>query len=190
MHFSLDGTGYYITATSKGDWNNHLGPIADYKLLYTDSLGNLQKAACYYQESEHNQLVYDPVRRLENDILYVPMYLNEVYTVTDTTLSLRYKFDYSEFTPFEKEKIATFENYDELRDYRSSHTYLSTFAFIAGIHAYEDYFIAMILPQSLRMLKSQLEKNHYPVKEENMRLFENVKEDDNLVLVFFKIKDL
>ena len=91
MHFSLDGnyidsddvpfrticnfqissTGYYITATSKGDWNNHLGPIADYKLLYTDSLGNLQKAACYYQESEHNQLVYDPVRRLENDILYV-----------------------------------------------------------------------------------------------------------------------
>ena len=47
-----------------------------------------------------------------------------------------------------------------------------------------------ILPQSLRMLKSQLEKNHYPVKEENMRLFENVKEDDNLVLVFFKIKDL
>ena len=148
MHFSLDGnyidsddvpfrticnfqissTGYYITATSKGDWNNHLGPIADYKLLYTDSLGNLQKAACYYQESEHNQLVYDPVRRLENDILYVPMYLNEVYTVTDTTLSLRYKFDYSEFTPFEKEKIATFENYDELRDYRSSHTYLSTFA--------------------------------------------------------------
>ena len=83
-----------------------------------DSLGNLQKAACYYQESEHNQLVYDPVRRLENDILYVPMYLNEVYTVTDTTLSLRYKFDYSEFTPFEKEKIATFENYDELRDYR------------------------------------------------------------------------
>ena len=71
MHFSLDGnyidsddvpfrticnfqissTGYYITATSKGDWNNHLGPIADYKLLYTDSLGNLQKAACYYQES-------------------------------------------------------------------------------------------------------------------------------------------
>ena len=27
-------------------------------------------------------------------------------------------------------------------------------------------------------------------KEENMRLFENVKEDDNLVLVFFKIKDL
>ena len=50
------------------------------------------------------------------------------------------------------------------------------FDFIAGIHAYEDYFIAMILPQSLRMLKSQLEKNHYPVKEENMRLFENVKE--------------
>ena len=233
-NFQISSTGYYITATSKGDWNNHLGPIADYKLLYTDSLGNLQKAACYYQESEHNQLVYDPVRRLENDILYVPMYLNEVYTVTDTTLSLRYKFDYSEFTPFEKEKIATFENYDELRDYRSSHTYLSTFAensthlffltsdngnerlvsiydkrskkllqvsgiqcdtdfifdFIAGIHAYEDYFIAMILPQSLRMLKSQLEKNHYPVKEENMRLFENVKEDDNLVLVFFKIKDL
>ena len=65
-----------------------------------------------------------------------------------------------------------------------------SFDFIAGIHAYEDYFIAMILPQSLRMLKSQLEKNHYPVKEENMRLFENVKEDDNLVLVFFKIKDL
>ena len=75
-------------------------------------------ADAIYSEDENN----------ENDILYVPMYLNEVYTVTDTTLSLRYKFDYSEFTPFEKEKIATFENYDELRDYRSSHTYLSTFA--------------------------------------------------------------
>lgn len=31
---------------------------------------------------------------------------------------------------------------------------------------------------------------HYPMKEENRKMIENLKDDDNMVLVFFKIKAL
>jgi len=41
--------------------------------------------------------------------------LNEVYTVTDTALTLKYKFDYSDFNPFEKEKMGAFESYEDIK---------------------------------------------------------------------------
>ena len=63
--------------------------------------------------------------------------------------------------------------------------------FASGIYSYNDYFVALVPPATLKGLKQHInETTHYSAKEENMRLFENIKEDDNLVVVFFKIKEL
>ncbi len=234
-NFQILPDGEYVTATNINALNRHLGPYFDYKLLYTDSIGKFRKAAYTFPETEHSALAYDPVGRTGDAVFYAPIYLNEVYTVTDTALQLRYKFDYDAFTPFEKEKMSSFESYDDYDNYRLSHTYVTHFAendthlmfvtsdkddkrfitlydkrskklinftgfsndtdFImdsgSGLYSYQDYFIAMVHPLYLKALKQYIDQTtHYPIKEENKPLFEHIKEDDNLVAVFFKIKDL
>lgn len=234
-NFQILPSGEYVTATHKTRMNTHLGQYADYRILYTDSTGVLRKAAYDIAETEHSALVYDPVGRNEEDVFYVPIYLNEVYTVTDTALTLKYKFDYSDFNPFEKEKMGAFESYEDFRDYRLSHTYVHQYAendthlmfvtsdkddyrfvsfydkrskklinlagfyndtdfvmdFGSGLYSYKDYFMALVSPSTLRGLKMHIDQTtHYSIREDNKVVFENLKEDDNLVLVFFKIKDL
>jgi hypothetical protein len=234
-NFQILPDGKYVTSTNKGERNNHLGQFNEYKILYTDSLGRIQKAALTYPETEHSSLGYDPLSRKRDEILYTPMYINEVYTVTDTIFFLRYKFDYSDFIPFEKEKMGTFNSREEFRDYELSHTYLFQYAendthvlsvtsdkndfrfisffdkrskkivssrgiyndtdfvleFNSGLYVYEDYFVALVQPETLKGLKRHIdETTHYTVKEENRILFETVKDDDNLVVVMFKLKDL
>ena len=234
-NFQILSNGEYVTATNINGLNYHLGQYSDYKLLYTDSIGKLRKVAYTFSETEHSALAYDPVGRTGNDIFYAPIYLNEVYTVTDTALQLRYKFDYNAFTPFEKEKMGTFENYEDFNRYQLAHTFVWQYAendthlmfvtsdkndyrfvsfydkrnkrlintagfsndmdfamdFGSGLYSYENYFIALVSPSTLQGLKRHIDQTtHYPIKEENKQLFENIKEDDNLVVVFFKIKDL
>lgn len=41
---------------------------------------------------------------------------------------MRYKFDYSDFSPFKEKDLEAFENYEDFYRYCSSHTYLSGFA--------------------------------------------------------------
>lgn len=234
-NFQILPNGEYVTATDKGARNNHLGQYEEYKILYTDSLGHLRKAAYVYPETVHSSLGYDPLSQNRDEILYAPMYLNEVYTVTDTAIYLRYRFDYSDFKPFEKDKMGVFDSYEDFSNYKLAHTYLFVYAendthilfvtsdkqdrrfisfydkrskkivnatqifydtdfameFASGIYSYNDYFVALVPPATLKGLKQHInETTHYSAKEENMRLFENIKEDDNLVVVFFKIKEL
>lgn len=61
----------------------------------------------------------------------------------------------------------------------------------SDIYSYNDYFVALVSPETLKGLKIHIDEvTHYPAKEENKWLLENIKEDDNLVVVFFKIKNL
>ncbi|MDB8915112.1 hypothetical protein PN584_18000 [Parabacteroides merdae] len=63
--------------------------------------------------------------------------------------------------------------------------------FGSGLYSYKDYFMALVSPSTLRGLKMHIDQTtHYSIREDNKVVFENLKEDDNLVLVFFKIKDL
>ena len=227
-------SGNYVYAISKGDQNYHLKEYNEYKLLFTDSIGNIIKAAYTYPETEYSSLMYDALIRKGNDILYFPMYMNEIYTVTDTALNLRYRFDYTAFSPFDKNKMGTFDTRKEFVEYRSSHTYLSSYAenethifFVTKdkggnklitfydkessksinctsilfdmdfavkldqLSNYKDYFVGLVEPETLKGLKKHIETTtHYPMKEEKRKMIENLKDDDNMVLVFFKIKAL
>lgn len=65
------------------------------------------------------------------------------------------------------------------------------FLFISGtMYAYEDYMVSEIPPLYLIGLKESLEKENLPVPAELQRVTENLQEDDNPVLVLFKIKEL
>ena len=51
--------------------------------------------------------------------------------------------------------------------------------------------MALVSPSTLRGLKMHIDQTtHYSIREDYKVVFENLKEDDNLVLVFFIIKDL
>ena len=232
--FQLFPSGHIVSATNKGDWNTHLGAYTDYRLLYTDTTGNIVKAVYPYLETEYSDISYPSLLFMDNEILYFPLYLNEIYQITDSTIKTKYRFDYADFTPFEKEKMGTFESSDDFEAYVASHAYLTEFSenethisfitnkkdgkkfitfldkrsgnsvsftnihydmdFIFNFNPYfssSDYFIAALHPSLLKGLKQYINKtSHYPAKEYNMRLFEDIKDDDNMVLVFFKIKDL
>ena len=46
-------------------------------------------------------------------------------------------------------------------------------------------------PETLKGFKNHIETTtHYTMKEENRIMIESLKEDDNMVLVFFKVKTL
>lgn len=63
--------------------------------------------------------------------------------------------------------------------------------FMNNIFSYKDYFVALVEPETLKNLKKYIDNTtHYPMKEENRIMIENLRDDDNLVLVFFKIKAL
>lgn len=168
-------------------------------------------------------------------MLYFSLYRDKVYTLKDSIFEMRYKFDYSDFSPFKEKDLEAFENYEDFYRYCSSHTYLSGFAensthlflktssedgkdfvsfydkrskkmiswhyiyydmdfaleFMNNIFSYKDYFVALVEPETLKGLKKHIETTtHYPMKEENRIMIESLKEDDNMVLVFFKVKTL
>lgn len=232
--FQILPSGDYVSAINKGDRNLHLGKYQNYKLLFSDTLGNIVKAAYSYPDTEYSHTAYKSLIRKEKEIQYFPLYLNQICIVTDSILTLKYEFDYSYFTPFEKEKLGKFESNEQFYEYEVRHTYLSDFVendthlFFktndnGGDHffsfydkkqrkiisftsiyndmdftvefnpmfSYQDYFVALVHPASLKALKQHIqETTYYPAKEENMRLFEQIDEEDNPVLVFFKVVDL
>lgn len=119
--FQVLPSGNYVSAISKGDHNNHLGKYQDYKLLFSDSLGNVVKAAYTYPDTEYSYIAYKSLIRYGKEIQYFPLYLNQICTVTDSTLWLKYEFDYSDFTPFEKEKLGDFESKEQFDEYEIHH---------------------------------------------------------------------
>ena len=233
--FQILPNGEYVSFTDAGDRNYHLGKYADYKVLYTDTLGRLLKAAYTFPEKVYTTIVYDPLIWANDELLYFSLYRDKVYTLKDSIFEMRYKFDYSDFSPFKEKDLEAFENYEDFYRYCSSHTYLSGFAensthlflktssedgkdfvsfydkrskkmiswyyiyydmdfaleFMNNIFSYKDYFVALVEPETLKGLKKHIETTtHYPMKEENRIMIESLKEDDNMVLVFFKVKTL
>mgnify|MGYP001221331850 CR=1 FL=1 len=59
--FQIFPNGEYVSFTDAGDRNYHLGKYADYKVLYTDTLGRLLKAAYTFPEKVYTTIVYDPL---------------------------------------------------------------------------------------------------------------------------------
>lgn len=233
--FQILPNGEYVSAIDAGDRNHHLGKYAYYKVIYTDTLGRLLKAAYTFPEKVYTTIVYDPLIWSNDELLYFSLYRDKVYTLKDSVFEMRYKFDYSDFSSFKEKDLEAFDNYEDFYRYCSSHTYLSGFAensthlflktssedgkdfvsfydkrskkmvscsfiyydtdfaieFMNNIFSYKDYFVALVEPETLKGLKKHIETTtHYPMKEENRKMIENLKDDDNLVLVFFKIKAL
>lgn len=233
--FQILPNGEYVSSLHKGNKNVHLGKYADYKLLYTDTVGRIVKAAYNFPESECTMVIDESLSWLNDELLYYPLYHNKIYTVNDSVVNLRYKFDYSDFTPIDEYKLSTFEKYEDFKEYLSSHTYMNSFTennthlcfltydkngnrFISfydkrskkilsfsflyfdtdfafeyenGVYAYGDYFVALLQPATLKALQKHIETTtHYAAKPENKQLFAELKDDDNMVLVFFKIKTL
>ena len=62
--------------------------------------------------------------------------------------------------------------------------------FMNNIFSYKDYFYFSGTGNIERFKEAYRTTTHYPMKEENRIMIESLKEDDNMVLVFFKVKTL
>ena len=77
--FQIFPNGEYVSFTDAGDRNYHLGKYADYKVLYTDTLGRLLKAAYTFPEKVYTTIVYDPLIWANDELLYFSLYLSLIH---------------------------------------------------------------------------------------------------------------
>ena len=121
-------SGTMVSATSKNDFNHHLNELTDYRLLYTDTAGVIVKGTYKYDDNENLPLAYAEIFSYDNEILYYPPFRNQLCSVTDSAVNVKYQMDYSEFTPIDESRIIEFGNDEEFEAYSRSTTWLKTAA--------------------------------------------------------------
>ena len=237
--FSFFGTfvflssGTMISAINKHDGNFHLGRFDDYRLIYSDSLGKMLKFGYGFDDNINLPLSWSQLISYDNEILYLPQYLNSIYTVTDSSILQKYIIDLSKFNPFNKKMLTQFRNYDQFNDYWSITTNLEpkiaenfdhlyfvvsdkkqklfyfydkntnvlvgfkTILFdrefalqFPSIYGFEDYFVGTVPAWLLKELKEYHDKNNFKMPDEVDDMIDRLNEEDNDVLVFFRIKPL
>ena len=252
MYFTLDGnyiknsdininfcgqmeilpSGNMVAAVSKSCLNVHLGELDDYRIFQSDSLGNIVKAGFKRDDNKKLMIAYERMFRSDEDIVYLPPFLNALYTIEDDAISERYVVEYKDYPPINQEEFLELPNLNRMRAFErriiylssaalaenSTHLYFSTegkdrFYTIydkrakkqvstrniycrswlvmapAPMYAYGDYFIGLAFAEHIIAMREFLKREGRPVPPQYQELFNNIREDDNPVLVFFKLKD-
>lgn len=122
--FGILPSGNIVSATSKSDRNYHLNELTDYRLLYTDTTGMITRAFYKHDDNENLPIAFSSFFLHNDDNLYYPAFMNQICNVSDTSVCIKYLFDYKDFTPIDPERISDFQNYDEFSDYRYTTTWL------------------------------------------------------------------
>ncbi|WP_106831426.1 6-bladed beta-propeller [Parabacteroides pacaensis] len=225
-------SGNMVAATSKSDFNYHLNELTDYRLLYTDTVGLIKKTAYKYDDNEHLPLAYSEIFFCEDEMLYYPPFKNQICSVTDTVVNVKYQMDYDGFMPIDANRITEFGNDEDFGAYSSSTTWLksaaentktlfftthnkrknfytfydkksgnmrsfTTLIFdtnvafnLSPMYSYKDYFVGVANSELLISLRNYLVNNGCEIPENIASFLNQVKEDDNLALVMFKVKEL
>ena len=256
MYFTLDGdyiknsdinidfcgqmeilpSGNMVAAVSKSNMNVHLGELDDYRILQSDSLGNIVKAGFKRDDNKKLMIIYESMFRSGKDIVYHPPFLNALYTIGDDAISERYVVEYKDYPPIDQEELLELPNLNRMREFEQktvflfgsalaetpSHLYFSTMAkhrffytiydkrakkqlsfrnirFRSGLimapapmYSYGDYFIGQATAEQIIAMREFLKREGRPIPpqyQQYQELFNNIREDDNPVLVFFKLKD-
>lgn len=225
--------GYLMSVTNKFQWNTHLKELDDYRILFTDSLGNVIKGAFKYDDNKNLATAYSQLYMINDEVVYYPQYANSLYTVNDSTISLRYRIDLSNYYPYDIAEVQGVKSIEEFREIRSTYTYLmpnmietndhlyfsvsnkleNIYSFydknadkiisfksidydddcifypsISRMSSYGNYFVSSIPVDYLKGIKSERDNSPNKLSEDVASMIDSLKEDDNNVLVLFKLK--
>ena len=226
-------SGNIVVATNRNFRNIHLDELDDYRILQSDSLGNIVKAGFKRDDNKKLKIIYERMFRSGEDIVYYPPFLNALYTIGDDAISERYVVEYKDYPPIDQEEFLDLPNMNRLQEFEgrivylspaalaenSTHLYFSTMAkhrffytiydkrakkqlsfrnlhFRSGLimapdpmYSYGDYFIGQATAEQIIAMREFLKREGRPISPQYQELFNNIREDDNPVLVFFKLKD-
>lgn len=227
--------GYLMSVSNKFNMNTHLKELDDYRILFTDSLGNVVKGAFKYDDNESLAIAYSQLYRTNSDLVFYPQYMNSLYTVTDSTITLRYRIDLSNYSPYDLSDIQSVKSKKLFYEITSVSTYLQpnmietndflyflvankkeyiysffdkrtnkTISFrefdydgdcvfnptITRMNSYQDYFVSSVPAELLRMIKSNRDKSYNKFSDGVALMIDSLHDDDNNVLVLFKLKEL
>lgn len=117
--FACLSTGETVAATGKNDENRHLESLNEYRLVYSDSAGDIRKVAFRYDDNEKLYIAWSDLFYSDDELVYHPQFLNSIYSVLSDSVKLRFTFDLSKFSAFENDRISVFDSDDEFDEYRS-----------------------------------------------------------------------
>jgi len=227
--------GDLMSVSNKSNMNTHLKELDDYRILFTDSLGNVVKGAFNYDDNSSLAIAYSQLYRTNSELVFYPQYMNSLYTVNDSTITLRYKIDLSNYSPYNLLDIQNVKSENVFNEITRGSTYLQPnmietndflyflvtnkteyiFSFfdkktnniisfhgfdydgdcvfnptITRMNSYQDYFVSSVPVEFLKMIKSNRDKSENKFSDNVASMIDSLHEDDNNVLVLFKLNKL
>lgn len=222
-----------VFATNKSDGNVHFGKYDDYRLIYTDTIGTIKKFGFIYDDNFFLKVGWSKLFLHGDEILYLPNYSNNIYSVSDTLIRLKYTVVLDDMSQFDINTVTKYRSIAELdREWYSkanvfpklsennTHLYFSVdcrgkkyYYFydkrtenVVGLekllfdshfmmefptlYSYQDYFVGTVKAESLKELKEINKKKGTPMPPAMAKMVDNLDEEDNDVLVMFKLKKL
>ena len=105
-------------STNKTMDNTHLNDVDDYRVIFTDSLLDIKSVAFKYDDNKNGHYTPQAFCPNKQSILYNPLYSEDFYEVTDSSLALKYRIEYSDFpNAFDKNKILSLSDGSEMATY-------------------------------------------------------------------------
>lgn len=127
--FAALPSGNIVSCTNKSCRNTHLGRWDDYRLVYTDSTGNINNVAFRYDDNEKLPMALSEIFDNGNSLLYQPCFKNELYEVTDSTFNFKYSIVLgSKFKSFNSKRLLSFKEINSFKQSWNNTTNLDNVA--------------------------------------------------------------
>jgi hypothetical protein len=223
-----------VSVTGKCDYNLHLGEYEKYRLIYTDTLGQIKKFGFVFNDNMNLSVGWSKIINSNGELLYYQQFANSIYSVNDTLIREKYRIDCSQFSEFDINKITQYDNLKDFDNYWYMKSNLNPYIaetnnhlffiindkhdeykyfydkrnkkligfkrmnydndffedFMGNIFSYGNYFIGKASPSDLADFKKKREQEGTPLSEKLSKMIDRLDEEDNNVLVLFKIKKL
>lgn len=115
---------YLLSVTNKSNRNTHLKELEEYRIIFTNSLGDVVKGAFKYDDNKNLSTAYSQLYRIGDELVFFPQYTNSIYTIHDSIISLRYRIDMSNYYPYDLADVINVRSRKEFDEIKASSTYL------------------------------------------------------------------
>jgi len=233
-YFGILPSNLVVTVTGSCDQNMHLGDFERFRLIFTDTHGQIKKFGFEFDDNKNLDVEWSYVFYYNGELLYYQQYTHSIYQVSDTVIREKYRIEAPNGLQFDIGRINDFYTKDEFDAYWNLKSNLCPYIAETPRHLYfvmnyekkyvlffydketlksigykaivldndfsgfqnpklfswEDYFIAHVTPEELSALRDRRQKEGNLFSESVSAMIDNLKEDDNEVLVLFKIKSI
>ena len=119
-------SGNMVAAVSKSEINTHLGGLDEYRILQSDSLGNIIQAGFKRDDNNNLKEMHERLFKTGNDIVYYSPFINKLYTINNNAVAERFVIKYKDNQPVDLDEFQAISNVDSARNYLMNKAYISS----------------------------------------------------------------